>query len=589
MIINKKKKEKDTKTLTIMGVNWRKLLLLSFLFLFVFNFNLVSSLEDEGDLTINFEYPTPSGLTNVSLESVNSSDFWDNLDTPADISTGDLTDDNTYVEVSGDTMSGNLNLDGNSLLNSLIVEAGIFADDTGGNLFSFNDTAGDEIAFFQDINMQGNDIEDVGNVTADSFFGNGAALTNIPTYNATYLSTYNETYLSTYNATYDLWAYNQTIAGGGSVSPSGIEGSIQFNSGGDFDGNEHLIWDNSSKFLEVNGSVYAMGGTEDASDNLWQLYVYHPAATGYDTEKLGFTIGTGSGSSHGEGAIWIRDANGNQAELLSLSAKSGGAVTFSASSFLLPKTTSMVYQDGPSVISFQLSSRSANSELMVGPQYATEVYTYGLVNLFTSDQNSSGGIKHYKIKVKDLDVSSSWREIFIMNGSSPYNAYFPRDEQKVYFGEGHDSYITYDGTNMIFNSSASGSGLAYFSDNVSATGFVTRTSVYDKDEGSALDQIKDADSLVKLDGEISHKDFYGYVKFNVTDFSKPEIRRVCDNETFSPEENKCWDETYYPHEKIEEGVDLGKEIDVLRQAVYELKIRNEELEARISALELTSK
>lgn len=45
---------------------------------------------------------------NVSLSNVNSSDYWDNLDTPADINTADLTDDNTYVRITGDTMLGNL-------------------------------------------------------------------------------------------------------------------------------------------------------------------------------------------------------------------------------------------------------------------------------------------------------------------------------------------------------------------------------------------------------------------------------------------------------------------------------------------------
>jgi len=51
----------------------------------------------------------PTTPTNYSLiPTVNSSDFWDSLDTPTDIFTGDLTDDNTYVEVAGDTMTGDL-------------------------------------------------------------------------------------------------------------------------------------------------------------------------------------------------------------------------------------------------------------------------------------------------------------------------------------------------------------------------------------------------------------------------------------------------------------------------------------------------
>lgn len=43
---------------------------------------------------------------NNNTVSVNSSDYWDNLNTPADIDTGDLNDDNTFVKVAGDTMNG---------------------------------------------------------------------------------------------------------------------------------------------------------------------------------------------------------------------------------------------------------------------------------------------------------------------------------------------------------------------------------------------------------------------------------------------------------------------------------------------------
>lgn len=53
--------------------------------------------------------------------NVNSSNFWDNLGTPSDISTGDLTDDNTYVTVAGDTMTGNLILDKNLTIGSTVL------------------------------------------------------------------------------------------------------------------------------------------------------------------------------------------------------------------------------------------------------------------------------------------------------------------------------------------------------------------------------------------------------------------------------------------------------------------------------------
>jgi hypothetical protein len=46
--------------------------------------------------------------TDESGLDVNSSDYWDSLGDPSDISTGDLTDDNTYVTVAGDSMGGTL-------------------------------------------------------------------------------------------------------------------------------------------------------------------------------------------------------------------------------------------------------------------------------------------------------------------------------------------------------------------------------------------------------------------------------------------------------------------------------------------------
>jgi hypothetical protein len=111
------------------------------------------------------------------------------------------------------------------------------------------------------------------------------------------------------------------------------------------------------------------------------------------------------------------------------------------------------------------------------------------------------------------------------------------------------------------------SGVSIWSEgDISATDFITRTSVYDKSKGSALNLIKDADDL-KDGEEIDHKAFYGYVgEFEVTDYSRTETKEVCDESG-----GVCEKVVTYPYTKIEEGVSLGSEIDVLRQAVFELK------------------
>lgn len=80
----------------------------------------------------------------------------------------------------------------------------------------------------------------------------------------------------------------------------------------------------------------------------------------------------------------------------------------------------------------------------------------------------------------------------------------------------------------------------YASANVSADDYLTRTSVFDKNK-NVWDYIKDVE-YYKEDGEIKHSNFYGYSTYTI------------DNQTI-------------------EGVSLNKEIDLLRQANYELNQR----------------
>jgi len=52
---------------------------------------------------LNSSIDARSGLLNV-----NSSDYWDSLNTPSDINAADITDDNTYALVAGETFTGNV-------------------------------------------------------------------------------------------------------------------------------------------------------------------------------------------------------------------------------------------------------------------------------------------------------------------------------------------------------------------------------------------------------------------------------------------------------------------------------------------------
>lgn len=138
--------------------------------------------------------------------------------------------------------------------------------------------------------------------------------------------------------------------------------------------------------------------------------------------------------------------------------------------------------------------------------------------------------------------------------------------------------ISNDGTNQVFDTST---GVGYFSGQVSATGYTTRSSVYDKAKGKALDWIKDASAYLDKDGKIDHTKFYGYTTITVPDTSKPAKKTKCIQEG----EKGCiktTEVTYYPETKEEGGVSLGMEVDVLRQAVFEL---NE----KVTALEKAAK
>jgi len=107
----------------------------------------------------------------------------------------------------------------------------------------------------------------------------------------------------------------------------------------------------------------------------------------------------------------------------------------------------------------------------------------------------------------------------------------------LYVGN-RSSYINWDGTNMIINTNNTGNGIAYFTGAVSATNFITRTTIYNftRDGSIALRLLKNSTRYYKPDGSLNHSSFYGY----------------------------------YNQSGVE-GVDLEKEVALLRQALYEIQ------------------
>lgn len=78
-----------------------------------------------------------------------------------------------------------------------------------------------------------------------------------------------------------------TSTGGGSTTPGGASGSIQFNNAGVFGGDSQLQWDSSGKILNLNGlALHALSSTVSLVDN-------QPSATtafSYSASTYNFTV-----------------------------------------------------------------------------------------------------------------------------------------------------------------------------------------------------------------------------------------------------------------------------------------------------------
>ncbi len=149
------------------------------------------------------------------------------------------------------------------------------------------------------------------------------------------------------------------------------------------------------------------------------------------------------------------------------------------------------------------------------------------------------------------------------------------DNDKSMYGNAKDAEIYYDGTNLVFATNVTGNGDAFFTRNVSATGYITRTRAWDTAlYGNALDYIK-GDYFETVDGikEIDHS-LYSPIERAVFDVSDPsncwkvsEFSEDVDIDgnpiTFEVVHTECGS-------KQEEGVFLGGTTAKLERALYEV-------------------
>jgi hypothetical protein len=139
------------------------------------------------------------------------------------------------------------------------------------------------------------------------------------------------------------------------------------------------------------------------------------------------------------------------------------------------------------------------------------------------------------------------------------------DFEKSYFGIDDDASIYYDGTDLVINPKQTGSGLVYVDGNISAEGFITRTDVYDTTkEGSALDKIKDSSNYLLIDKDVNH-DAFDYSKINYS-------KKVIDYFDIVYEDLNVWDKNIIHYwnlkgEEIteEEAISLQREADQISE------------------------
>lgn len=325
---------------------------------------------------------------------------------------------------------------------------------------------------------------------------------------------------------------------------------------------------------DVNYSLFRQG------DNNGQL-VY------VDWNKLGFispsdlNISSGSGSSIVD-TNWLNSPP-QDGEEICFGNDNDICLNFDGSRYIIDLGNNPYFDVTSDVANFfEVKSTTDSSAMVVNTEASTNnKFAY---YLFRNDGTNKYGyiyrqatgdfyIYNYGDARYILRDDLSTDELLLMETEG--SVVLPRDNELLELGAGRDSYFTYDGTNLVANPRAVGTGVFYVDGNVSAEAYLTHSYVYDKEKGSALDLIKDSDNWKKDDDSIDYKKHYAGTSILVTDYTKPKIEKKCDLELEAGEnELKCKDVVTYPYKIEKEGLDVETRLATLEQAVYELNEKN---------------
>ncbi|MFW5889074.1 MAG: hypothetical protein ACOCUD_01705 [Bacillota bacterium] len=160
-----------------------------------------------------------------------------------------------------------------------------------------------------------------------------------------------------------------------------------------------------------------------------------------------------------------------------------------------------------------------------------------------------------------------------------------RTQDRLYFGSSDEAYIYQNGNTLYMNSDE-----VYVSGNFSAENVYDRSYHFEKEKmGSALDYLSNSEKLCP-NGKCSDENLYEFekVKVNITDKSRPEIIEKCrivkfwDNKEKKEKEKKvCEYVTTYPYEKEVTMRSISVVIGKHEQALYEIKEENDLLKLEL--------
>jgi len=231
----------------------------------------------------------------------------------------------------------------------------------------------------------------------------------------------------------------------------------------------------------------------------------------------------------------------------------------------------------------------------------TNIYGF----LYNPSLSSGSWFNEYGIYLEAMTSGDSAYGIWI-EAATNYSIVLDEDGEDggIMFGEGQDAIIYYDGTNLVFDTNyTGGDGYAWFSNNVSASDFFTRTTVWNPlIHGNALDYIRSGQNYLTPAGDINHSSFspIEYIEYEVLDPSTCEqvleyteyCYVIADDEV--PE---CYDTPQailnpmesltIPHytevcgTKKEQAISMGGKTAKLEQAIYELNEQVQEMKAEL--------